>query len=671
METEDHKSRDELLLEKLRQIVMENLSNEQFGVDDLAKSYGISRSQLHRKLKKLTKKSISRFIREIRLDEAHKMLKQNTGTVSEIAYKVGFSSPTYFNTCYSEYFGYPPGEASLRANTVVDERMYDTPKRTNKNRLYLVLAGAILALVLLSVYLWPQDSEPVQNTSVDVTEIPEIPEKSIAILPLKNWTGDPDQEYISDGMTDAIISRLAEINDIEKVVPFTSTILYKQSDQSIPELADRLGVNYIMEGSFQRFGNNFRINLRLVNAVSDKLNWSESFEGAWQINDMFEIQSRIAESIAERLEAQILEEEYEFLRRKPTLNKDAYTYFLRAEYNMLLLNRSGIENSKSLYEKAISIDPKFVDAHIRLALAWMLSGWVWGIHNEQDAWSKTKEYIDRVNKMDGITEHERKEISELYESGSYFFEWNFAPAKRYFEAYLATDTPVAFFSNNNRVVSSISLANDYAKHNGRYEEALLILKDIASRDSGAQAGYGVNEILLRLFLGQEEAAIRELNSNDDLYDNNFYYLMESSQIYYYLGDYSSLDNNVSKLMERFSDRPPRILFLNAINHNLKDEFEKENEFVQTLFKRYKENAPGSPGWFTALYYAHLGNQKKCLEWLEKCFERHEVEMIWLRTEPLLDFIKCDPHYFDLYKKVGFLSDPPCQLKDNQQIELNP
>jgi tetratricopeptide (TPR) repeat protein len=385
---------------------------------------------------------------------------------------------------------------------------------------------------------------------------------------------------------------------------------------------------------------------------------------------MFETQSRIAESIAGKLEVEILEGEYELLRRKPTLDKDAYTYFLRAEYNMLLLNRSGIENSKSLYEKAISIDPEFVDAHIRLALAWMLSGWVWGIHNEQDAWSKTKEFIDRASKMNGITDNERKEISELYESGSYFFEWNFAPAKKYFEAYFAEDTTISYFSNNNRVVSSISLANDYAKHNGRYEEALLILKDIASRQTGSQAGYGVNEILMRLFLKQEEAALRELSNNDDLYDNNFYYLMESSQIYYYLGDYLSLDNNITKLIDRFSDRPPRILFLMAINYNLKYESKKEYKFVQALIKKYDENAPGSPAWFIALYFAHLEDREKCFEWLEKSYERHEVEMVWLRSEPLLDFIKCDPRYFDLYKRVDFLSDPPCELKDNRLIELS-
>ena len=114
MKEEVYISRDKLLLQKLHDIVLNNLENEHFGVEQLAKAYGISRYQLHRRLKKIENKSISQFIREIRLEQALKLLQNESGNVSEVAYRVGFNSPTYFNTCFRNYFGYPPGKTRAR-----------------------------------------------------------------------------------------------------------------------------------------------------------------------------------------------------------------------------------------------------------------------------------------------------------------------------------------------------------------------------------------------------------------------------------------------------------------------------------------------------------------------------------------------------------------------------
>lgn len=104
-------NREEKFLNKLKQAVLDNLENEQFSVEQLSQIVGVSRSHLHRRLKKLKGQSISQFIREIRLAEALQLLHQDVATTSEIAYRVGFSSPSYFHKCFLEYYGYPPGEA--------------------------------------------------------------------------------------------------------------------------------------------------------------------------------------------------------------------------------------------------------------------------------------------------------------------------------------------------------------------------------------------------------------------------------------------------------------------------------------------------------------------------------------------------------------------------------
>ena len=106
---------DEAFLQKLEEVVFQNLSNEHFGINDLVKEVGLSRSQIHRKLKKINGKSITQFIRELRLEEAYTLLNGKVGTAAEIAYRVGFNSPTYFNKCFHEYFGITPGEVGKKA----------------------------------------------------------------------------------------------------------------------------------------------------------------------------------------------------------------------------------------------------------------------------------------------------------------------------------------------------------------------------------------------------------------------------------------------------------------------------------------------------------------------------------------------------------------------------
>ena len=105
---------DQAFLHKLTDSVFDNLTNEQFGAEELATDIGMSRSQIHRKLHKINGQSITKFIREIRLKEAHRLLEKNVGTASEIAFKVGFGSPTYFSKCFHEFYGYTPGEVKDR-----------------------------------------------------------------------------------------------------------------------------------------------------------------------------------------------------------------------------------------------------------------------------------------------------------------------------------------------------------------------------------------------------------------------------------------------------------------------------------------------------------------------------------------------------------------------------
>ncbi len=159
-------SQNEILLRRLRQIVLLNLTNEQFSVERFSKEVGISRSHLHRKLKLLTGKSISQFIREIRLEEAKQLLEDNHATASEVAFMVGFSSSSYFNTCFHAFYGFPPGElkrrnsdrsslSKLERPPLIDKRPEEVPSNAISWQKGLVLFIIVLMALLLSALLLP------------------------------------------------------------------------------------------------------------------------------------------------------------------------------------------------------------------------------------------------------------------------------------------------------------------------------------------------------------------------------------------------------------------------------------------------------------------------------------------------------------------------------------
>jgi len=182
-------------LDKLEQTVKENIPNENFGVSELAETLGMSRSNLHRKTNALTKISVSQYIRIARLQHGKKLLQTTSHTVSEVAYKAGFNSPSYFIKCFHDHFGYPPGEV-----------------------------GQIVV-----------------NESGVVKEV----EKSIALLPVKSLSRDSEKQYLADGVMDAILLHLSKIEDL-RVISKTSVESYRDTNKSVNNICRELDVAYLL-----------------------------------------------------------------------------------------------------------------------------------------------------------------------------------------------------------------------------------------------------------------------------------------------------------------------------------------------------------------------------------------------------------------------------------------
>lgn len=386
----DLTSMDHIFTRKLTDIILANLENESFGAKELAHETGMSCFNLNRKLQVISRKTINQFIREVRLNRAMEMLLQEPVTASEAGFKVGFGSPAYFSTCFSEYFGYPPGMVKKKglnnsgengngfpagAFAPQQESMKTETKPPNRRKqvqwAVTFITSCILLLFVL-VFLF-NDKIPGNFNLLTANQL-KTPKKSIAVLPFINDSQDPGNVYFINGVMEAILDNLSQIKDLE-VHPRTSVEQYRNNgSKTIPQIARELGVNYIIEGSGQKIGDKVSLYIQLIEASSDKHLFSKRYN--MKLEDIFTLQSEVAIKVASEIKAVITIEEKESIEKAPTTNFAALNLFLQANdvHNIAESEGKWELNIKAehLYKRAIQIDSTFADPYA--SLGWIISG---------------------------------------------------------------------------------------------------------------------------------------------------------------------------------------------------------------------------------------------------------------------------------------------------------
>ncbi len=265
---------------------------------------------------------------------------------------------------------------------------FEAKSEPQKNQRTKIIAGIIilLALTVLGYFFIPKLYKPSEQI-----------EKSIAVLPFANLSNDPEQEYFSDGMVDAILDNLFKIGDL-KVSSRTSSMSYKNAKLSKKEIAQELNVSTILSGSVQKIGNNVRITVQLIDTETDTYLWSDTYDREWK--DIFEIQSDIAQKIAEELKTALTPEEIKKIEKRPTENLEAYNYYLEGIYYYWKAVASGDnKTSIELYEKAIGLDPEFALAYTGIAKCLLDQYWLYNNHNE-NVILESKKAIDKAFEID-------------------------------------------------------------------------------------------------------------------------------------------------------------------------------------------------------------------------------------------------------------------------------
>jgi TolB-like protein/AraC-like DNA-binding protein/lipopolysaccharide biosynthesis regulator YciM len=353
-------------IQKLTNLVEANLANEKFGPEDLAREAGMSHSNINRKLKIISNQNISQFIREIRLKKGKELLLNGDLTAAEISYRIGFGSPTYFNTCFREYFGVAPGELRNRepeteADNVPEEQQVKHIQKKSKTT-NILIGLVILLLVLIPVSVFIANKISLSKETIE--------DKSIAVLPFKYLSDNPEKQYLADGLMDAILTKLSNIKDL-RVVSRTSVEQYRESDKTAKVIGQELNVAYVLEGSFQKENNEVRLILQLIKTRDENHVWSNIYDRQWK--DIFIVQSEVAETVASELHAIITPQEQQLIRKAPTANLTAYDFYQRGQVELekyeLGIKKDSIDlkRTQQLFQKALDLDSTFALAYSGLA----------------------------------------------------------------------------------------------------------------------------------------------------------------------------------------------------------------------------------------------------------------------------------------------------------------
>ncbi|MBN2274244.1 MAG: helix-turn-helix domain-containing protein [Bacteroidales bacterium] len=411
-------SMDDQFLGKINKIIEDHLDNEHFSVEDLAKDVGISRSMLHRKLVRLTGKSAGDFITGKRLIRAREMLEKDVATTSEIAYKVGFSSPSYFTKVFKNYFSMLPGD--VRKGSAIpthaqpiSQSTSPLPGRKNLKRRIIALVIATI-LIGIGIIVFQQFAGP------------EPAEKSIAILPFENLSTDAENRFFADGIVEDLLYRLSSISDLKVISRTSSEVFRDKGSKTVPDIAKLLGVNYILEGSVQQMADQLRINIQLIDARSDDHILSKQFDR--KLQEVFTIQSEIADLIASELSLVLTEQQADKLKKNHITSLKALEYIQLGRYHLNQRDAKSIYTSIEYFRKAITEDPGQALAYAEMADAYFISSW-YGYINRQTGRDSAEYLALKAVKIDRNIGEAHTVLGVIYNE----YDWNYVLAEKEFQ----------------------------------------------------------------------------------------------------------------------------------------------------------------------------------------------------------------------------------------------
>jgi TolB-like protein/DNA-binding winged helix-turn-helix (wHTH) protein/Tfp pilus assembly protein PilF len=454
--------------------------------------------------------------------------------------------------------------------------------------------------------------------------------RSLAVLPLKNLSGDPAQEYFADGMTEALIGRLSSIRNL-RVVSRTSVMGFKDSRMSAPEVAKTLHVDALVEGSVIRDRGRVRVTAQLIHGASDEHFWSETFDR--DLGDTLALQSEVAQSIAQRVEVTMSGEERARLVAARPVSPEVYESYLKGQFAGDY-SRAGVEKSIAYFEDAIKKDPSFAPAYLGLA-------------DEYDQYStpgiggapptemrpKVIRAVQKALELDPSFPAAHAVMADLHRE-----QWQWSDAEREYK--------LALELNPNDAGAHLAFAG-WLLSQGRTEEAQAWSRRARELDPLGVTGNTIGWILFQS--RHYEEAIRELRSDLAVHPDD-------GSTYWFLG-YALIANGqpdeAIRVLEKalaLSRRSPGVMGVAVRAYAHAGRRREALGLLHELKRRQQKGYVPAAAFVNA--YLGLGDNEQALVWLERAFQEQSMIMQFMKVHPFFDPLREDSRFKDLLHRVG-------------------
>ena len=450
--------------------------------------------------------------------------------------------------------------------------------------------------------------------------------KSIAVLPLDNFSHDPEQEYFVDGMTEALITELSKIQSLT-VISRTSVMQFKETKKTLPQIAKELNVDAIIEGSALLINDKVRITAQLIDAF-DKHRWAEIYDR--DLKDVFTIHQEVALDIAREVQKNITSQDKTFSPNQYPKNSEVYQLYLKGRYFLNLYTYDSHKKAVQYFEQVINLDPDYALGYAGLAD-------VYGIWSALElprtvSITKSKEYVMKALELDESLAEAHTTLGSI----KWNYDWDWEGAEKELRRAVELNPNYAF---------GYHILSHYLLLMGQNDESLEVSKralELAPLDMGINGHLGFHYYLTREFDKAKEQYIKALEINPD-YPWAHSWL---GRVYKEMGWYSKAIEEFKQALSLIGKNETEFLSnlgnVYAVSGNSEKALEIINELIDQAKQKYV------PSKLIAVVYVGLGEKDKAFEWLEKAFQERDIEPV----SPLLDPIREDPRFIDIMHRMN-------------------
>jgi len=489
--------------------------------------------------------------------------------------------------------------------------------------IYVVIVGALLSvgLFMLGRYGFREK----------ISASNELPAKSIAVLPFVNMSADKNDEYLSDGVSEELITALSKITGLQ-VKARTSSFAFKGKNEDIQKIGELLHVSHLLEGSVAKAGNQLRITAQLIQASDGNHLWSDTYDR--DMKDIFAVRSEVAQQVAATSKIRLLGEEKKQLDKKPTENLEAYNLYRQGRYYGDNVSEEGIKKALPFFQQAIQKDPRFAMAYAGMADTYVAAADAFIAPRE--AFSKAKKAALKAIELDDTLAEAHASLGLLH----YHYDWDWAAAEKEFKRALVLNPQSAW---------SYAVYAQFLGGMGRVEEA---------NDQGRRAleidplSVTARWCLGWAFLnaGRSDEAIEQISKAMELNPNSAWARTFLGRAYLTKG---MQQRGIEEMETARQDGPDDVFVLGLLGYGYAVTGRRADAFkvLQSLDEMEKHRYVSSAA--RVYVYAGLSDKDKAFEWLEKAYQERSDALAWFRQEPESKSLRSDPRFAVLMRKIGF------------------